>query len=243
MRHLILLSAFIIAAFTTQAQRYADLKVILELPKTGDTTELDDPFPILANIKNNGPDTVRATDSMAFELSIDSGIIQFNLGSGFIPYFPLTGNELVPGDSSDAGINFAFSTGWDTGLVEICVRVYFLDVEDTLADTIMTNNKGCGEIRIYEPASVNTVKMFSALSVYPNPAHDIVNFDIQLKEPSDVQVSINDITGRTVLQQHKRITSTSKSTMAIDTRQFAPGMYIYNISAGGDVNRGKIEIR
>ncbi len=179
MQKLILLPLFIcLFCSTAHAQRYSDLQITLYAPETGDTIYTDNAFQIAFSIKNNGPDTVLFMDTLAFELLFDGSPISFGQpGGGMIPYLPLTGLEMAPGDSANSGFNFTIMQGWDTGAAEICVGVKSINTVDTLHDTLMANNSSCADITIANPASVSVVsieKNKEEITVYPNPARNIV---------------------------------------------------------------------
>ena len=179
MQKLILLPLLICLFFSTaNAQRYVDIQITLYAPETADTIYTDNPFQIAFSIKNNGLDTVWFSDSLAFELLFDGSPISFGQpGGGMIPYLPLTGQELVPGDSVNIGFNFTIMQGWDTGDAEICVGVRSLNTADTLHDTLQVNNMSCADITIMDPVSVFIAGAESVqedIKVYPNPASNLV---------------------------------------------------------------------
>ncbi len=178
MQKLILLSVFLfLACFSSYAQRYSDLQITLYAPSAGDTLWVDNSFLIDAYIKNNGPDTVQFQDSLAFELLFDTSAISFNFGSGFVPYVPLSGKVLAPGDSAQMAFNFTLFSGWDTGASEICVGIKHLNTVDTMSDTLMADNRSCAMITIAEQVSVSvaaTELYNEEIAVYPNPASNKV---------------------------------------------------------------------
>lgn len=244
MHKIILLSVFIIASFTTNAQRYANITVRLDEPVIGDTLITDEPFMISATIFNNGPDTMRITDSFGFELVFDSSVINFNFGSGPLPYIPMSGNELVPGDSTVIGFNFTLFSGWPLGGTDFCAGLYCINVVDSLHDTLMTDNRSCALVTVdRDRTSVKNLSLPGSVQVYPNPANGIANFDIQLAEPASVNIAISDVMGKTVIQHNKAVQNITKETISLSTGQLVPGMYFYTVTAGKEQVRGKLEIR
>lgn len=244
MQKTILLLVILLASFNANAQRYADMSVELLSPQNGDTAYAGQMFTIDAKIKNNGIDTVKIGDSLAFELSFDGGVISFNIGGSFQPYIVLTNRELIPGDSG----NMAFTFGFDTSVVAdstlLCVKVFNLNVIDTLHDTIMTNNSSCATFAIVKPASVKEiVEDVPLVKVYPNPATDIVNFDVRSKDGNTIKLQIVDITGKTVKHYAKQNSSKGIEAISVNTSDLARGMYIYTISVGEEQTRGKFEVR
>lgn len=75
------------------------------------------------------------------------------------------------------------------------------------------------------------------LSVYPNPASDVVNvvFGNPVSD-SDVHVRIIDVAGRAVLNKQFAI-GTAENFVSINTAGIAPGSYYLNVSINGKVNK------
>lgn len=243
MRKLLLLLLTITVCLQVQAQRYANLAINLKSPVNGYVAYWNVPFKIEATIKNIGEDTVRMDDTLAFGLIFNSDTIYFGTPPAIAPYVELTGQSLDPGDSTGMGFNFSVSSNWDTGNTELCVFIYSLNKVDSLKDTVADNNTSCNTFIIRSGVSVNTVTTaISSAKVYPNPAGNIVNFDIGLSEPADAEIRITDVTGKTVLQHSGRMSSNMK-TITLNTSSLTPGMYFYSVSSGGDKVNGKLEIR
>lgn len=244
MQKTILLLVILLASFNAKAQRYTDMSVELLSPQNGDTAYAGQMFTIDAKIKNNGIDTIKFGDSLAFELSFDGSVISFNIGGSFQPYIALTNRELIPGDSGNMTFTFGFDTSVVVDSTLLCVKVFNLNVIDTLHDTIMTNNSSCATFAIVKPASVKEIgKDAQIVSVYPNPAIEKVNFDIQCENGSTIDLKIVDITGKTVKHYTKQSLNTGTETIAIHTTDLAKGMYIYTIRVGEVQTRGKFEVR
>ncbi len=231
-------------SFSVNAQRYTDLDVKLYAPEAGDTLFTDSPFDITAYVKNIGVDTFQVQDSIAFELSFNGSPIQFNFGSGFVPYITLTNKELLPGDSARVNFSFTLNQGWQNGPADVCVAVYSLDSVDAPLDTISSNDTSCANVIVLDAVNVQKVAgHILGVKVYPNPSNGKVNFDMQLQNPGMVQVSIADITGRRLINKNVAVKSASKETISINTGELPEGIYLYTITAGNDVQRGKLEVR
>jgi hypothetical protein len=228
MQKLILLSVFLfLYCFPSQAQRYADLEITIYAPATGDTIWVDNPFLIDAYIKNNGPDTVQFQDSLAFELLFDSSAISFNFGSGFVPYVPLSGQVLAPGDSTQMAFNFTLFSGWDTGASEICVGIKHLNTVDTMSDTIMANNRSCAMITVANPTSVSvaaTEHDKEEITVYPNPASNMVTITSNKRIN---KAELYNMQGQKLVAQ----AGNGKKTV-LDISQLPAGVYMIRVNDG-----------
>ncbi len=95
---------------------------------------------------------------------------------------------------------------------------------------------------LYESPSTSIENVtLNTLSVYPNPATDILQIDFQSEIENEVSISIIDITGKTVLN------NTSESNMnkhfKIDISNLHKGIYMLRLSVEGDQVVRKFEIR
>lgn len=84
----------------------------------------------------------------------------------------------------------------------------------------------CVGIRTFDNSLVN-------VSVYPNPAKDQLNFQIDAALHSNVQVQICDALGRTVITQELNLSSTSY-IHSFDVNTFDKGIYFVKVSLNGE---------
>lgn len=84
--------------------------------------------------------------------------------------------------------------------------------------------------------SVNAIAGGSTLSVYPNPAHDVVN--ISMPSGEETQFVIYDVSGRAV---EAKTISANVTSVLVD--RLTPGIYFYTAAtASGAIFKGKITI-
>jgi hypothetical protein len=84
--------------------------------------------------------------------------------------------------------------------------------------------------------------MLNSLSVYPNPASEILQIDFQSGIESEVFISIIDITGKTVLKNTSELSNMDKH-LEIDISNLPKGIYVLRLSVKGDQVVRKFEIR
>ena len=245
MRKQVLLFIFMaFAAFQVSAQRYIDIKAGNMLPADGDTLEVDVNFPLGAWMYNMGPDTLRPTDSIKYEIIWDGFPIIFGTPPDTASFIALGGFQIAPGDSTSFGFNFGVSTGWPTGPQDICLRFTPFNSTDSIADTVMTNNEVCSEVVVFDPAGIDDLKQkLAAVIVYPNPATTTANYKLILKQPASIEIDIADITGRAVARGHKANASSGDHTIPVDISSLSPGLYLYKLMAGGEVQTGKLQVQ
>lgn len=73
-------------------------------------------------------------------------------------------------------------------------------------------------------AGIQTLANVNAFNIYPNPANNNVNINIDLKQAQNVQINIYDMTGR-ALKTITRTGLTGSNTFAINTSKFTTGIY------------------
>lgn len=76
----------------------------------------------------------------------------------------------------------------------------------------------------------------------PNPAssHTMINYE--LKETSDVMISVYDITGNKVASFVQGIQSAGKHNLKMDVSNFSAGMYFYTLNAGSNQLTNKMTV-
>lgn len=79
------------------------------------------------------------------------------------------------------------------------------------------------------------------LNVYPNPAEDLLYFELNLRSPSQASIYLYDHQGRLV----EKVLDRSElygglQRLQIDTERLPAGIYHYSVNLGGDLKGGKI---
>ena len=90
-----------------------------------------------------------------------------------------------------------------------------------------TGNTGGGTL----PVAAN-----KAIKVYPNPANMVVYFEFPMS--ADVAIRVMDITGRLI--ELRDLHNTAATTF--DISNYKPGIYLYQVVAGSEVQTGKIVV-
>ena len=79
------------------------------------------------------------------------------------------------------------------------------------------------------------------LSVYPNPAHDVITVSIVVKEESALTLQLTDITGRIVLSENQTATDGINS-YEMDLKGFAKGVYMLSVQSGSKTFKTKVVV-
>ena len=98
-----------------------------------------------------------------------------------------------------------------------------------------------------DPASVNAVHFepitrLSDVNVYPNPANNLANISYHTGELSQVTIELYDMAGRRVARLYDAAQGPGEHSLPVNTSIFNNGLYMYRISASGDISTGKLII-
>ena len=90
--------------------------------------------------------------------------------------------------------------------------------------------------------SINEVEPLAAFNAFPNPVKDVVTFSYNLTQSSDVQVSIQDVTGKTILVENFQGQGAGSQQINLDMSEYNSGIYIYSISTDTNRSTGKLVV-
>ncbi|WP_162903134.1 T9SS type A sorting domain-containing protein [Taibaiella koreensis] len=82
-----------------------------------------------------------------------------------------------------------------------------------------------------------------AVSVYPVPAEDLVNFEFTLKDAQSASVEIYDVQGRLQLREMNILKGAGKNQQSVNVSGLSSGLYIYKLHIGSEVITGRISKR
>jgi hypothetical protein len=82
----------------------------------------------------------------------------------------------------------------------------------------------------------------ASLSNMPNPAKDATTINYDLKEVSDVSVSVLDITGKQLFSLNQGVQHAGAHSVKINISELPDGMYFYSLRAGSSVSTQKLII-
>jgi len=105
--------------------------------------------------------------------------------------------------------------------------VFLSDIDNDGLNDLFVGNLG-GGIGIYKglPVSIDEVKTHKSFKIYPNPAKDFIQIDLEDFLPSASIISIHDATGRVI----KQIRTFSK-ICRIETNDISDGLYLISIQS------------
>ncbi len=87
------------------------------------------------------------------------------------------------------------------------------------------------QVTLQKSASVGNTNLETAVTVYPNPATDVITIDTKNITSGDVKVQVADLRGKVIAAQTTTANNNTMST-SIDCSKWAAGMYYVIISKG-----------
>ena len=86
------------------------------------------------------------------------------------------------------------------------------------------------------------VNPMTATRVYPNPATDVLNIEVNASQASEMSISVYNIMGQNVMNQNVNIT-TGMNTRTISTAELNSGIYFVTVKANGFENTMKFIVK
>ena len=89
----------------------------------------------------------------------------------------------------------------------------------------------------------NEVNLNDVINVAPNPANEMTNFNIILRNNKEVSIQIFDITGKMVDNINRANYSKGVHSISYNTTNLTNGIYIYQVITGKEINSGKLIVK
>lgn len=241
--------SIIAASFTADAQRSIDLSVALAAPATGATITDVQAFNLSLTVTNNGPDSVRTTDTLVFFVTLDNSTTPISVKANGNPAQDLiasAGTALPPTVGGNVNLTLEFATAQPVGAHQFCISGIVLNRSaDSVTDANVNNNKACNNITIaVQPNSIAGISNLEEVvgAIYPNPATGSASINVSLDKQALVSVDVLDVTGRRVLYEEKG-TVVGRKTLTIDISALPAGNYIYQLVVDGQTVQRRLTIK
>lgn len=234
--------------------RKTNLELKLISPAANATIAYGATFNVSVTIKNNGPDSLKATDTLVILHSGSNNPVSFLVSS-------LTGGGgLLNGATSPTGnvaqLQNANTSGTDQN-VNFCavllnvntagLQINGTPLQVTWDDLDTTNNRSCAAIKLQTqpPSGIFDIKNnHETLVMGPNPANNEVTFVLDLENAGPVNVSIKDIQGREVMKKdYEKIASGKKVQLSLDISKLKAGLYFVELNNDNRKSVGKMVVQ
>ena len=87
------------------------------------------------------------------------------------------------------------------------------------------------------------VTLNDVINVAPNPANEMTNFNVILRNNKEVSIQIFDITGKMVDNINRANYSKGVHSISYNTTNLTNGIYIYQVISGKEINSGKLIVK
>lgn len=235
-------------SLTGNAQRQIDLGITLTNPTNGTTIAGTQAFNFGINVVNNGPDTLRATDTLVFYFTIDNSTTPVPVivnGSGAAgDNFGSAGTLIPPNAGGPVNASIRFGTSPTVGLHALCINALVLNrSNDSVKDAVVANNKACANVTVSSTTGIAGLEHETVVSsLYPNPATTVATATLNLPIAQQVSYHILDLTGKVVATADKGVVAGGRSSLLIDVSTIPSGMYYYKIQIGNKMEVGKLQV-
>jgi hypothetical protein len=221
------------------AQRTVDIETILVSPSSGSNVNSTTAFDMTFTVTNNGPDSIKAGDSIVFLQGINN------------TYYPNTTkiitstDTLAPGASKNYTATGLYITGGNSQTLNACALVVLIQRTgvDTVRDnTAGGNNYACNSVNYVNPASIGSelsANKMSSMS-YPNPASSNLTVAFTAQQ-GDATLNIVDVTGKLVISENF-LANDGLTERNINVEALKPGVYFYELILNGMVDRHKFVV-
>jgi hypothetical protein len=124
----------------------------------------------------------------------------------------------------------------------------YLDISDTYPNSnggVLTENYQYACLIRPETLSVNeqeAVNPMTTTRVYPNPATDVLNIEVNASQASEMSINVYNIMGQNVMSKNVNIT-TGMNTRSISTSELNSGIYFVTVKANGFENTMKFVVK
>jgi len=197
-------------------------------------------------MKNNGPDTAFAGDSVLYQMAVLSGTtVLYAYPSNGLAVLGILNSTVNPGDTIRISKNVVTTVNINpSGKFQLGVITHVinrpnlnLEVSATLANNQKSKNIVWMNLQGWPVGVESIASSDNGLNIYPNPAIDLINFDSDLT--SGKQISIMDITGKLM-----EVVKMSEYNTQINLTNYRSGIYLFQIKSenGAIVKSGKFSV-
>lgn len=247
MKRIVTLLCLLCSFSALKAQKNVDLDVVLVYPPLNFNITNNIPFLTDAVVRNVGTTTLDSTDVFYFGFSLDGQVLtrRWDTQDKLISY--VTGRKLKPNDTMHLTESFHFYFPESmNGPKSLCLFVNPDTITNSFKDNNKSNNAGCKNVKLVfgGPNDINDIKFANAeLNIYPNPAIDLIAFDLTMAMAQSVQISLMDYTGRVVAKKDLGTVNAGHQVVSFPVNDLARGIYIYQVKVNEEAQQGKIVIQ
>lgn len=177
-----------------------------------------------------------SNDNLKIKISVDCGTTWTTL-------FNKTGATLSTTTGSTSVFTPTTATQWRSELVSLAAFVgnsnVFVKFE---ANSDYGNNLYIDNVNFTFTTGMNTINKTVAFEMYPNPASDRANVDVNLDKKDDVTVEVFNKVGALVYSHSEVGMSAGEHSFSINTSDFAKGIYMVSVKTSNGATQKKLVV-
>lgn len=218
----LLFSCFLFSSALWAQQRHCDMSVTLISPQMNQMIAPYETFDVKINIKNLGPDSLLAGDTLLYNLPI------FILTDYHVFPFP---QNIPPGGNADFTLQSITNVNEnvDDEEANFCVIIKSNDSAHTaFVDTAIANNSDCHMVTFGATTSIHGIDNVKNLySIFPNPVANELGIQWKNQQGEQPQtITIRSIDGRELIQWAPK---SNQDKITIPVSKLAAGLYFLDI--------------
>ncbi len=240
-----------LASFSYAQTNWAikSIKSPTEIQSTATGTSFD----IIVECQNMGTKTIKAGDSITFSmLLIDLASSQILLQ---YPANAASGNRLITLATEDILPDATYDLSFKnlnvstyllySRAMRMGVSSFIFNRSNPIVDTDSSNNSNFIDLTWWNidanGVSVNEVDFDNNVSVYPNPAKDVMNISVLKAEYAKTKIELVDMMGKAVLSEQMNSNFT-KEGYQLNVSGIENGLYFLKVTNGEEVSTTKVTI-
>ena len=220
-----------------------------ELESTSSGTK----FTVVLECENKGSETVKAGDTIAFNMLLidiagQSIILEYppRASSGNL-VLSLVTEDIAPGATYDLSLPELSTTAIVRNSLEVRLGFssYLFNRTTLPNDVDSSNNVNFRDITWWNEyrngVSVSELSYDKNIAVYPNPANDVLNVEIQKADIQNTTIELVDLTGKVIISE-KVADVFAEGAFKLNVTDVQNGLYIVRVTSGDEISTTKVNI-
>jgi hypothetical protein len=146
----------------------------------------------------------------------------------------LINGAITANQTFNKSFSYTIPAGWDKSKLKVVTMIWKKNGSDYMF--INANNVANA------PAGINNIEEAGNIRLFPNPATNFATLSIDVDQVTNIQYTITDINGKTVLSKSIPHVAYGNYKEAINTESFHQGTYLLKVAVGDHVYAGKLAI-
>jgi hypothetical protein len=94
-----------------------------------------------------------------------------------------------------------------------------------------------------DPVGIDEAADNTSVEIFPNPLEDKANVMLSLNGPASVTIKVYSLTGQVVYESDEGVMEAGRQEITFDGSTWMPGLYLYQVMAGGQLFTGKLTVK